>query len=312
MFKGFFSNNNPKLDNLLKSTDFTIYQKQGLPLSYSRSQFLFDLDIILSKLDIQSKSKLLSKLQITEIRDKQAKLIGYDKIINLNFVPETKEEQKALELAKKFILQNRVITNNEELNKALNSLIKGMPEFINIIGKQQHNTHSYSLDIHILTVLNEVLNNPEYDSLSNIEKLCTKLTIILHDISKPQGINDKTHPLTSALYAKDILERYNLPYEIKDRIFELIKNHHWLEEYNTNQKDEGYIAAQFRRKNDIKIARIMAQADLKAVDKSHSFYNMFKSALDKPMQQPIDEKLNLINQTGQLFLTSKIINKSHL
>ena len=72
MFKNFFAINNPKLENLLKSTDFTIYQKQGLPLSYPRSQFLSDLDSILSKLDIQSKSKLLSKLQITELRDEQA------------------------------------------------------------------------------------------------------------------------------------------------------------------------------------------------------------------------------------------------
>lgn len=183
MFKNFFAINNPKLENLLKSTDFTIYQKQGLPLSYPRSQFLSDLDSILSKLDIQSKSKLLSKLQITELRDEQDnRLIGYDKILNLNFTPETQEEQKALELAKKFILQNRVITDNDELNNSLNSLIKGMPEFINIIGKIQQPDHDYSLDIHILTTLKEALNNPEYNSLSNIEKLCIKLAVILHPV----------------------------------------------------------------------------------------------------------------------------------
>lgn len=310
MFKGFFANNNPELEKLLKETDFTIYQKKGLPLVYTREQFLSDFSRVLSEMDETSKAKLLNKMQITLVNNDAGKLAGYNKIINLDFLPENTHEQKALELAKKFILENKVNTNNDKLNNALNSLIKGMPEFINIIGKLQHKTQDYSVDIHILTVLNYILNNPLYETLSDIEKLCIKLSTIVHDISKPQGINDKSHPMLSALYARDILTKFNLPCEIKDRVFELVKNHHWLELYNTEQKDVSYIASLFRRKGDIKIARIMAEADLKAIDKSQSLYNAFKSALDDPMQKPIDEKINFINKTGQMFVTSKIVNKS--
>ncbi len=310
MFQGFFANNNPEIENTIKSTDFAIYEKQGLPLTYPRKQFVSDLDCILSKMDNVSKSKLLNKMQISLVNNKEGQLIGYNGMINLNFTPEDELEQKALDLANKFILKNRVNTDNQKLNYILNSLIKGMPEFINVIGKTQHQNQDYSIDIHILEVLKDILNNPEYKTLSNIEKLCIKMTAMMHDISKPQNAKDKNHPMVSALYAKDILSKYNLPYEIKDRIFELIKNHHWFELYNTNQKDSSYIASLFRRKNDSKIARIMTEADLKAVDKQHKFYNEFKSGLEKSKQKPIDDRLDYINQTGQMFLTSRIVNKS--
>lgn len=310
MFKNFFANNDEEIEKTIKNTDFTIYEKQGLPLTYPREKFLSDLDEILSKIDEKSKTNLLKKLQIQELRNKNNSLIGYNGIINLDFITENENEEKALKLAKNFILNNRISTNNERLNKTLNSLIIGMPEFINIIGKKQHSTQDYSIDIHILTVLNQIINNPEYNKLSDIEKTAIKLATIMHDIAKPQEINDKTHPYLSALYAKDILDKYNLPIELKNRIIELIKNHHWLELYNTEQKDENYIASVFRRKNDIKIARIMTEADLKAINKSQSFYNHFKNALNTNTQKPIDEKLDLINSTGLIFLTSKIVNKA--
>ena len=310
MFKGFFANNNPDLENTLKTSDFTIYGKQGLPLAYSKNEFLSDLDSVLSEMDENSKIRLLNKLQITELRNENDDLAGYNGVINLDFVCENEFEKKALDLAKKFILNNEIKTGSFKLDNALNSLIKGMPEFINVIGKTQHDTQDYSVDIHILTVLNGVLNNPNYSQLSEIDKTVIKLASIMHDIAKPQGVNDKNHPQYSALFAKDILDKYNLSYELKDRIFELVKNHHWLELYNTGQKDAEYIASLFRRKNDINIARIMTEADLKAVNKSKSFYNAFKSALEFKMQNPIDEALFSINSFGQMFLTSKIVNKS--
>ena len=309
MFQGFFANNNPKLEELIANTDFRIYKKQGLPLKYSRKAFILDLDNLLSQMDLKDKYNLLEKMEITEVKNRN-QLIGYEGIINLDFEAENEFELQAQNLAKKFILENEIITGKDELDEALNSLIKGMPEFINIIGKTQHNTHDYSIDIHILTTLSELLKNPKYQQLSDIEKTCAKMATIMHDIGKPQGINDKTHPIISALFAKDILSKYKLPYEIKDRIYELIKYHHWLEDLNTHQKDISDISAGFRRKNDIEIARIITEADLKSIDDEKRFYEYFKDALNSEFQIALDNKIGQINSTGQLFLTSKIINKN--
>ena len=182
-----------------------------------------------------------------------------------------------------------------------------MPEFINIIGKQQHLTQKFSVDIHILTVLQKAMSNKNYQNLSNLDKTCLKFATILHDIAKSEGVIDKSHPEFSALYTKDILEKYKLPKEVKDRIFELIKNHHWLEKYNKNEVSADYTASLFRQKDDYAIAKIIAEADLKGV--SDEFYGYFSDALEEKRQMPIQNSLNKINSLGQLIFTSKIIRK---
>ena len=307
MMKGFFANNSPELDKTLKNADFTQYGHTGLPLAYPREQFVSDLKELLDGLDEKKQNEILNKLNIT------LKNGGYNGIINLDGLSLQGIEGKVLKLANKFIKENSILTGDENLDNALNSLIKGIPEFINVIGKKQHSTHDYTLDIHILKVLQEALNNPEYKKLTTEEQFCLKFAVIMHDIAKPEGEKDDEHPYLSALYAYDILNKsaIKLPYEMKNRIFELIKNHHWLADYNNNKKTIGEIAGLFRRKGDFKISQIITEADLKSVDKKHYFYNKYLSALSDSIK-PIEEKIDEINKFGQIILTNKIINPKKL
>ncbi len=307
MMRGFFANNNPQLEKLLAKTDFSKYKKQGLPLKYPRQKFLEDLSAIFENLSQDKQDKIMNKLDISPIKNGFGEIIGYNGIINLNKLSDDETEGKVLSIATKFIKENSIITGNKDLDNALNSLIEGMPEFINVIGKQQHLTQQFSVDIHILTVLQKAMSNKNYQNLSNLDKTCLKFATILHDIAKSEGIIDKSHPEFSALYAKDILKKYKFPREIKDRIFELIKNHHWLEKYNKNQVSADYTASLFRHKDDYTIAKIMAEADLKGV--SDEFYEYFSDALEEKRQMPIQNSLNKINSFGQLIFTSKIIRK---
>ncbi len=307
MMKGFFANNNPKLDRTLKNADFTQYSHVGLPLAYPREQFVSDLKEILNTLDEKKQNEILNKLNITLENN------GYNGIINLDSLSSQGVEGRVLRLANKFIKENSILTGDENLDNALNSLIKGIPEFINIIGKKQHSAHDYTLDIHILKVLQEALNNPEYKKLTPEEKFCLKFAVIMHDIAKPEGEKDDEHPYLSALYTYDILNKsaIKLPYEMKDRIFELIKNHHWLADYNNNKKTAGEVAGLFRRKGDFKISQIITEADLKAVDEKHHFYNRYSSTLSDSIKS-IEEKIDEINKFGQIILTNKIINPEKL
>ena len=307
MMRGFFANNNPQLEKLLAKTDFSQFKKQGLPLKYPRQKFLEDLSAIFENLSQDKQDEIMNKLDISPIKNEFGEIIGYNGIIDLNKLSDDEIEGKVLSIATKFIKENSIITGNKDLDYALNSLIEGMPEFINIIGKQQHLTQQFSVDIHILTVLQKAISNKNYQNLSNLDKTCLKFATILHDIAKSEGIIDKSHPEFSALYAKDILKKYKFPREIKDRIFELIKNHHWLEKYNKNQVSADYTASLFRHKDDYTIAKIMAEADLKGV--SDEFYGYFSDALEEKRQMPIQNSLNKINSFGQLIFTSKIIRK---
>ena len=231
MMTGFFANNDKSLDKLLSTTDFRQFGKQGLPLSYPRKAFLNDLTEVFARVSKYKKEEIAQKLGVSFIEDGYNKIIGYDGIIDLTNLASDGVEGEVLSLANRFIKENSVITGNKKLDNALNSLIEGMPEFINVIGKQQHVTQTLSVDAHILSVLQFTMANKDYVKLSDEDKTCLKFAIVLHDIAKSEGIIDKQHPDNSALFAKNIMEKYQFSKEINDRIFEIVKNHHWLEKF---------------------------------------------------------------------------------
>ena len=231
MMTGFFANNDKSLDKLLSTTDFKQFGKQGLPLSYPWKAFLNDLTEVFARVSKYKKEEIAQKLGVSFIEDGYNKIIGYDGIIDLTNLASDGVEGEVLSLANRFIKENSIITGDKKLDNALNSLIEGMPEFINVIGKQQHRTQTLSVDAHILSVLQFAMANKDYAKLSDEDKTCLKFAIVLHDIAKSEGIIDKQHPDNSALFTKNIMEKYSFSKEINDRIFEIVKNHHWLEKF---------------------------------------------------------------------------------
>lgn len=300
---GFFANNNSKLDEVFANANFTKYGKKGIPLEYSRNEFLTDLSNTLKNLPEEKQTQILNKMRIEAIKDDNGNITGYNGIISLSKLSNEGIEADVLNLASKFIKNNSIKTGDKEQDKALNCLIEAMPEFINVIGKQQHSTQNLSLDAHILTVYKEAVNSEEFKTLSSTGKTCLKWAIILHDIAKSEEITDKNHPYVSSLYAKNILGKYNISNNMQNRICELIKNHHWLEEYANAITDTDKIAFYFRRDEDFTIAKIMTEADLKGVSKE--FYETHSSVLNELTEVP--NSIEKINSTGQLLYTSKII-----
>ena len=307
--QGFFANK-ADLETTLKNFDFAQYQKNGLPLKYSRKAFLKDLNNITSKLPFVEQEKIFQKLEIKPIKSqKTSNIVGYDGIINLSNLDKKGTEKEIYDIAHRFIRENEIQTGDNELDEMLNSLIKGFPEFINIIGKQQHLTHDLSLDIHILSVLKEVLNNSKYQQLSPKDKFCLKIATTFHDIAKKEAIIDSGHEETCAKFTKEILNKksLNLPVEYKNRIFEFIKNHNWLQKYNTGAITAEDLAVIFRRKNDYTMAQIFAEADLKGVQTSGRFYNIYGSKI-KESEADFLSYQQKINSTAHIILTNSIIN----
>ena len=312
--KNFFSSSNQEVENTLKNTDFTVWEKSGIPLEYTRQMFIEDLDKQVKETGWSKSYDILSKVSISPLKNyNTGEITGFEGFVSTkNFNTDDEDEAKFYALADKFINKNSVKTDDPQLNSALNSLIKGMPEFISVIGKPQHDSHQFSVDVHILNVLQKSLSNPNYEKLSDYDKTCLKFAVIMHDISKPEKLNDPFHPVKSAEYAEDILSNYNFPTAAKKEIHDLIRNHHWLASYNNRINSPENVAVIFRKHNDIQIARIFAEADLKGIDRGMSFYYCFGNALSEDFQAPIDEAAKFINQTGQLIHTDKIFNKSNI
>lgn len=288
--------------------------KQGLDLKYSRKDFLKDLTNICNN---DEKIKILSKkAQITPILDKNNNITGYNGIINLKNLDKNNEfEYEIFKLANKFIYENKITTKDENLNKALNTIIKALPEFINIIGKKQNPVHSYPLDIHTLLVLANSIDNPDYKKLTTIDKIMLKLTCLIHDISKCENIADEGHYNQSAIISKGISKRFFTNPFAQDRVYDLVKNHHWLEKLNTSYNDKKNetirkIAYRFRQPNDYDIAKIFAKADLQSV--SDKFFNEHKKTLESKDIDLIDEELDWFYSTGCAVFSDSICAKSKL
>lgn len=289
--------------------------KNGIPLKYSREKFLSDLSFVCNS---EEKIKILAEKTnikpVYENSDDKIRITGYEGIITpYNLNKDDPFENKLYETINKFLYKNKAVTGNSKLDTELNKILKAAPEFINTIGKVQHKTQEYTLDVHQLLVLANSIDNPDYKKLNNVDKTMLKLSCIFHDISKQEGVVDEGHQISSALYTRGMVKKFFNNPESIERVCELIKNHHWLKEYATaSDKDEAakLIAFKFRRPNDFDIAKIMAKSDLMAV--SDDFYEVHKDALNKNEIQPVEDRLIELYSKGSAVFSDYFINKSLL
>ena len=199
-------------------------------------------------------------------------LLNTRDITELNLTTEQRRiAERMQEEIRKFTLENSVadgVNLSHETKEFLNSVLKGVPEFAAYFSKPQHDTQKYSLDIHILKVLQDSMNDPMYKELGDKDKVVLKFSTLLHDIGKRYlgSSSDTGHAVKSAEYVYSILDRFNLDADVKDRIIQTVNNHHWFKEYNTGVINEEMVATYCRRPEDFKIFQIMAKADLKNVD----------------------------------------------
>lgn len=162
------------------------------------------------------------------------------------------------------------------LENTLNKMLEIFPEFKSIIGKKQHETHKYSLDGHILSALQNSIQDQEISKLSQSSKRVLTIATFLHDIAKTEWVVDKLHPIISAAQVQEIVKRLNITDVEKDRIYKIVKNHHWVEELAVGKVTTGGrvdvqpsdIVKDFVDSEDFDILKILARADLKAVGNS--------------------------------------------
>ena len=155
-----------------------------------------------------------------------------------------------------------------------------------IIGKVQHDTHAYSVDIHTLKILQSILNNDSSGKiLSEESKIVLYLSAIFHDFGKAGNIRHPGHELVSAREAEAILNRLSLSQNIKNRIINHVKNHHWFTWFNQkisnvpgadNQLAIDELLKIFTTDQDLNIAKILAKADLENVNPTFHRYILGK------------------------------------
>lgn len=307
-----------RLENSIKGVDI---DSLDLSLTMSRQSFIDKATKAMEGLSEGEQRKVMDYFGF-EIAD--GKLKGYP--INANNGAklaeiEDKKTKQVIENLRQTVIDfsenNPIKTNlqNKGFEQDLNEILKGLPELRPMIGKVQHHTHAYTLDKHTLKVLQGVVNNPKFKDLSEEDKKILTIASLLHDITKAEGVRDFVHPMESAFDAYYIIQKMNLPEEQQLKIYELIKSHNWLDRLNNpkNTPDDIQriaqdIAFDSRHTNTFELAKILCEADMKAVKKDSSFFEHHKKTLDK-MSAAVDKYIKRIHET-QIILPQTVIPKA--
>lgn len=262
------ANNNKVAENVLKTFDFEQYEKRGLPLKYPREEFTANIENIVKDLSPEEQILVLDHFGL--LRGET----GFDGLPNNKPFNDENASLQVLEVARKvqneiesFTSKNEVRTGDATVDNVLNGLIDGLPEFTSIVGKEQHGTHAYSVDIHTLKVLQSAMNNPLYEELSDRDKTILKISALCHDLGKKGGVVDSGHAAISAEFVAGILEKFPFPQSMKDRIIDIVDNHHWFEAYNKGNASAEDVAVRCRRPQDFIIYEILSKADFENVNK---------------------------------------------
>ena len=247
-------------NDVIRTYNFKQHGKDGIPLKYPRKNFINDIKKVLESVPENKQAELLAKFDLS---------LGENDIDGIptidNFVPIKKSEEKIFNLITKFY-NNKTSIKDPKAKKVFNNILKQHPEFAMTIGKPQHQTHIYSVDIHSLETLKKVVSTPEYENLSEEDKIVAQYAILMHDYGKKGNVITRGHATLSKDYAEKILDKKkDLNPETKDRILKLILHHHWFEGYNLGYLTAENIAKDFVKPEDRKIAIMMAKGDFESV-----------------------------------------------
>lgn len=248
------------LDNALENLNMKKYGKKGLPLKYSHDEMLKDLKESLMALPYSERSAIMNKFNIHTIGDELSD------IPKLSQIPSTPNEEKILNILNKYAKQNSLQISDPALKAELENFIKDVPEFTFMIGKKQNGIHAYSLDSHTIQNLQKALKYAADANISDEQKEILKMSILLHDMGKQYkgvSVSDTGHAALSKQYAASILDRFNYSSETKNKILNLIENHHWFKDFNKGNITADQVVKMFG--DDLTLAQIMAKADLESV-----------------------------------------------
>ncbi len=179
----------------------------------------------------------------------------------------------------RFSERNPIRCNNPAVEKLLNEIIEVLPELRTQIGRKQHGAHDYSVMQHSLKVLQKISQDPNFKTLNESDKKIMMLASLLHDITKVEGISDKTHASEGSFDAFFIAKKFNLTKDEEIKLFTLIRQHEWLGYVNTAKSEQELrrrlqsVAYDLRQDNLFDMALMFTHADLRAVKKSDYFHD---------------------------------------
>src|SRR5262249_45169187 len=112
-----------------------------------------------------------------------------------------------------------------------------------IVGRAQHNTHDFTLDNHLLSVVDKVSKDPAFAKLLPKDQVNVLWASFLHDVGKQEHMIDFDHNWTSTSMAWGILRTLGYPDARIQRITDIMSKDGDLS-YNPDVKNSQTLANQ--------------------------------------------------------------------
>ena len=187
----------------------------------------------------------------------------------------------------KFSENNPIISSDKNIERALNSIVKYMPELRTMVNKVQAGNagletkglHSYDILKHSLKVMQKISQDENFNKLNDSDKKIMLIASLMHDITKKEGYTDKTHCNEGAFDMFFISQKLNLSRDEQIKLYNLIKHHEWLSFVNTAKSEPELkerlqsTAYDLRHDNLLDLSLMFSHADLKAIREDDSFHD---------------------------------------
>ncbi|MGN1152394.1 MAG: hypothetical protein ACI4S3_00035 [Candidatus Gastranaerophilaceae bacterium] len=326
-----FNNNLYNLSSSLKTLPNKEFNDLEISQTYSKDEFITDVLNKLSQSNISDyeKQKVFDYYGFELHKNPETAtgyaIVGYP--VNLNNgkklaeikEPETKQVVESLrENVIKFSENNKITSNNKDIECYLNNIVNALPELRTTIGRKQHDFHNFDVMKHSLKVMQNITQNPEFDTLNESDKKIMLLAALMHDITKAEGVTDPTHPNESSFDTFFITKKFHLSKDEEIKLYKLINSHEWLgyiqhaEGDSDKQKRMQSVAFDLQQNNIFDLSYMFTKADLQAIKKKeHDKINQFLHSAEETSPK-VKEYVNELKKSQPLLPVTKMPKSSRI
>lgn len=234
------------LDQTLATADVS----RGIELEYTREHFEKDILDAVKDLPEVKANDVLNSYGLTMRDGKIEGVICEPKVKAPTTLAEV--DQKIKQAIDKF-QNNKITTQDPELNSLYTAITTDFPEFTMLVGKVGKD--GQRVDTTVLKQIQTLVNNPQYKTLSPKEQQMAKLVLMFRGFSEidstPNVISktfqtdndglsfDVTHRrYKNSEYTAEILKRFNLTDSEKYALGDLVAHSGWSREFNGGMVDK--------------------------------------------------------------------------
>lgn len=279
------------LSNNLANLSDEEFNNLTITQEYDRNSFIKDTLEIIKNLDTNEQQKVYDYFGFELHENPKNPQTGYSLIgypINLNNGEklakiEDANTKKVVEKLRPYVIKfsenNRIRSNNPEIENELNEIADALPEIRTMIGKGQHKAHDFDVFKHSLKVMQKVRQDEGFEELNDSDKKVMLLASLMHDITKIENIIDETHVEQSAFDTLFIAKKINLTQDEEIKLYTLIRHHEWLANVNKQKNEKERTKAQqsvafdFQQSNMFDLALMFTHADLRAIKRSDLYHD---------------------------------------